>query len=162
MKLALLNSLLCTSGLVLGGAALAEGPDPCAIDAAVRGDGTVELSNIGHTSKCEVAPAPRASTTASTPAPAAPPAPASAPPAAVDSRSAKLAAPPTDPAAAPPADQKDRRESYHDNMLAGAPGTTAANPAVSRRYKMMDKATYQEKVLNGAPPEAGTGVAAPQ
>jgi hypothetical protein len=38
-------------------------------------------------------------------------------------------------------------------MMQGAPGTTAGNPAVSRRYKMMDRETYRTTVL-GATPES--------
>ena len=57
---------------------------------------------------------------------------------------------------------KDPREKYRDDMLSGAPDATAANPAVSRRYKMMDKATYQEKVLNGAAPASDAGAGGSQ
>jgi len=168
MKHYLLNSLLCSAALLFAGAVLAEAPDPCAIETKVRDDGTVELSNIGHTRKCEVAPAPRTPTQAAAPVPAAPPAPP-APAAALGSVSAERAAssasvdaPPADTASSSQTDQKDRRESYRDAMVAGAPGTTAANPAVSRRYKMMDKATYQATVLGGTPPAQDSGATAPQ
>jgi len=144
--------LLCSAGMLSAGAARADGADPCAIDTKVRADGMVELSNIGHSSKCEVAPASRAA------APALPPAPPAAPdapkPLAAQSAPANPGVAPSDPATAPPADQKDRRENYRDAVLAGAPGTAVGNPAVSRRYKMMDKATYQDKVLNGAAPQS--------
>lgn len=148
-------SLTCSAALLCAGTAHAAGADPCAIDTNVRKDGTVELSNIGHATKCEVAPAPR--TPAAAPVPATPPAPVAAPasasPVAVDSGRTNDAATASDAATAPPADQKDPRQSYRDAMLAGAPGTTGANPAVSRRYKMMDKATYQATVLGGAAPQ---------
>ena len=153
-------SLMCSAGLLCAATAHAEGADPCAIDTKVRADGTVELSNIGHTTKCEVAPAPHATTPAAPPAPAA--APASASPVAVDTGKESVAAAAADAATTPPADQKDPRENYREAMLAGAPGTTAANPAVSRRYKMMDKATYQATVLGGSPPGQDAGGAGSQ
>ena len=148
-------SLLCCAGLLSAGAARAEGADPCAIDTIVRSDGTVELSNVGHATRCEVAPGSR------TPA-AAPLPPAAASPVAADTVKANAAATPADTASAPPADQRDPRASYRDAMLAGVPGTTGGNPAVSRRYKMMDKATYQATVLGGTPPAQDSGGAAPQ
>jgi hypothetical protein len=43
------------------------------------------------------------------------------------------------------------REQYRDRMLggttAGAAPATTANPAISRRYKMMDKETYRNTVV---------------
>jgi len=149
----LLLSLMCSTGLLFAGAARAEGADPCAIDTKVRADGTVELSNTGNTGKCDVAPAPRTAAVA---------APVSARPAGSAASSASGTAAPADPAPAPQADAKDPRETYRDNMLAGAPDTTAANPAVSRRYKMMDKATYQATVLSGGSQGSGAGGAGSQ
>jgi hypothetical protein len=150
-----LVALACSAGLLSTANALAEGPDPCAIDTKLHGDGTVELSNIGHTTKCDVSPAPRAAGPATPSAPASPPLPAS--PVAADSGHDNVTAAAPDSADAPSADQKDRREAYRDTMMAGAPGTTAANPAVTRRYKMLDKAAYQAKVLNGAAPAPDAG-----
>jgi hypothetical protein len=163
MNKTLRNSLLGLSGLLLSGAALAEGTDPCKIDTNVRKDGTVELSNIEHAKKCEVAPTPRIGTAAAAPEPAH--AVVTAPPrataVAASASNTSTAAPPADTPPATSSDQKDRREVYHDAMLAGESGTTAANPSVSRRYKMMDKATYQAKVLNGAAPVDSGGSTSP-
>jgi hypothetical protein len=47
---------------------------------------------------------------------------------------------------------KDPREQYRDAMLQGAEGTTGANPAVSRRYKMMDRETYNATVRDASAP----------
>ena len=163
MKQTLCNTLLGLSGLLLAGAVYAEGADPCGIDTSVRKDGTVELSNIEHAKKCEVTPAPRTAAAAPTPAPAATIAPATDAPstASISPADSTVAAAPADPSPATPGDQKDRRETYHDAMLAGEAGTTASNPSVSRRYKMMDKATYQAKVLNGAAPVDSGGSTSP-
>jgi hypothetical protein len=147
-------TLLCLAALAIGGPALADGAGPCGISTNVRADGTVELSNTGNVAKCETpAAAPRppsgaASDAASAPAKAAPGAGAAA-----AASAANPPAPPLADARPAPSDQpKDPRETYRDAMLQGAAGTTAANPAVSRRYKMMDKATYQAAVLGGGSP----------
>jgi len=161
MPLRFRRILLCSPGLLLSGAVLAGPADPCAIDTKVGTNGTVELSNVGHTAKCEVAGTTRAPNAAATQAAPAPAAAAAASPTA-EHRDASPAAGPSTAADAPSSDQKDRRESYRDAVLTGEPGTTGSNPAVSRRYKMMDKATYQSKVLNGAAPASDPGAAAPQ
>jgi hypothetical protein len=57
---------------------------------------------------------------------------------------------------------KDPREQYRDSMLQGAEGTTAANPSVSRRYKMMDRETYRATVLGVTPPTPAPAPAPPQ
>jgi len=155
MKRNVLHSLLCSAGLALCGAALAGDPALCGITTNVRADGTVELSNTGNAAKCE-APAPGTATKPAAP-PASPPA-AAAPgkPAGTDARPTDTAAvQPVSPSTAPAADAapadppKDPRQQYRDAMLEGAPGTTAANPSVSRRYKMMSKDAYQATVLGG-------------
>jgi hypothetical protein len=64
-----------------------------------------------------------------------------------------VAAPDPAAAAAAAEAQKDPREQYRDIMLQGTEGTTAENPAVSRRYKMMDRETYRATVL-GVTPQA--------
>ena len=43
-------------------------------------------------------------------------------------------------------------EAYRDKMVQGDERTTASNPAVNRRYKMMDRDTYRATVL-GIPPD---------
>jgi len=169
MNRTLVVSMMISAGLLSAALAHAEGSDPCAIDAKVGKDGAVELSNIGHTSKCEVAPGPHGAAAMPTPAPVpvVPPAPAAAAPAAAPvaadaGKSESAGAPPADPATPAAADAKDPRSNYRDAMIAGAPGTTGANPAVARRYKMMDKATYQATVLGGAPQVQDSGVPAAQ
>jgi hypothetical protein len=72
-----------------------------------------------------------------------------------DSQQTVVAAPDPAAAAAAAETQKDPREQYRDNMLQGTEGTTAENPAVSRRYKMMDRETYRATVL-GATPQTPT------
>ena len=152
----LLFSLVCSAGLLCAGAARAAGADPCAIDVKVRDDGTVELSNTGNTRKCEVAPAPPTAAEPAAPvAPAATPGSAGQVASAASSASGTVA--PADAATSPQADVKDPREKYRDDMLSGAPDATAANPAVSRRYKMMDKATYQATVLSGGSQGSNAG-----
>ena len=56
---------------------------------------------------------------------------------------------------APVADAPTRAlfEAYRDKMVQGDERTTASNPAVNRRYKMMDRDTYRATVL-GIPPDA--------
>ena len=143
--------LLCLAALAVSGSALADGTAPCGISTNVLANGTVELSNTGSVAKCE----PPAATPASVPA-ATPSAPAKASSSANDAAPNNTATAAPEPSAPPAADSqaasdqaKDPRESYKEAMLQGAPGTTAANPAVSRRYKMMDKATYRATVLSG-------------
>jgi hypothetical protein len=153
MKRSILNSLLwaAAAALTFGGAALADGPGPCGITTTVRADGTVELSNTGTTVKCDTPVSVPSSARGSTPgtpshkASGSTSGPSAAP--ATDAQSAQ-ADPPTDP-----------RQQYRDAMLQGAEGTTAANPSVSRRYKMMNKETYQATVLDGAPQGSQDGTA---
>lgn len=147
MKRSILNSLLWAGALIFAGAARADGPGPCGITTTVRADGTVELSNTGTAVKCDMAVSQPSSTqggpSSSTPGST------SGPPAA-DAQSAQ-ADPPTDP-----------RQQYRDAMLQGAEGTTAANPSVSRRYKMMNKESYQATVLGGSLQGSQAGTAASQ
>lgn len=147
MKRSMLNSLLWAAALTLGGAALADGPGPCGITTTVRADGTVELSNTGTTVRCDA------------PASGTPGSPSSN---ATGSTSGASAAPAADARSAQADPPKDPRQQYRDWMLQGAEGTTAANPSVSRRYKMMDKQTYQATVLGGAPQGPQTGTAPSQ
>jgi|GEM_PF-3861141 len=153
------NPLLCLAGLALAGSAFADTVGPCSIASNVRPDGTVELSNTANVAKCDT-PSSRSNDSASAPA-AAPSAPAKVTSSASEAAPVRAAVVP-EAAPPPPADAQsasssptaDPREAYKNAMLEGAPGTTGANPAVARRYKMMDKATYQATVLNGATPTA--------
>ncbi len=173
MNRALRNALLCTAGLLLAGAAPAQDADLCGIDTHVGADGTVELSNTGNTTKCDTptgkspaAPAGASANPPLQPAPAAataavvpPAAPTPAPGEAGNTSTASSADSATDQAQP----GSDPRQQYRDAMLRGAPGTTAANPAVSRRYKMISKDAYQSAVQNaGVPastPESDAGAA---
>lgn len=155
MTRSLFQSLVWSAGLALCGPALADGAGPCGITTHVRADGTVELSNTGSTTACDVPAGPAAADARARGATDARVPPAAA--AAVALPAAAPAAPADSPQ--PPAGDgtKDPRESYRDAMLQGAPGTSAANPAVSRRYKMMNKETYQATVLGGAAPGSPAG-----
>ena len=55
----------------------------------------------------------------------------------------------TDPAAAKP--PKDPREAYRDQILKESAETPGANAALSRRYKKVDKGTYNELLKNAEP-----------
>jgi hypothetical protein len=155
MNRSLLHSLLWSAGMTFGATALAQGQGDCGVTSSVRADGSVLLSNTDNVVKCDPpgakAPAAAPATPSKSPAPVAdaPAAPAAAAPAAAAS-DANASSDGTDQA-------KDPRAQYRDAMLQAAPGTTGANPSVSRRYKMMDKETYQATVLGGVPPAAQTG-----
>ncbi len=141
MKWQTVIPLLLALGLTFGGAAIAAdttGKDGIYVNESA--DGSIELSNISST----------------------------------DNQKALIAAPPatavSDPAAgtddASKADQpKDVREQYRDRMLGGANAdgtpTTASNPAISRRYKMMDKETYRANVLGNTNGQSALPVAQP-
>ncbi len=132
MKRQILKPLVLLIGLAFGGVAMAADAPPVGGVYVTEGaNGSVELSNTSTTDNQEpvvAAPAPDAS------APA-------------DAQTA---------AAEPP---KDPREQVRDTVLqreqaaAAATGTTGATSNASRRYKMMDKATYQATVL-GTDPQA--------
>jgi len=165
MKRQVLHPLLCSAGLLLGGAALAGESAPCGITTNVRADGTVELSNTGSTARCDApapvpagkpAAAPAGASAAALPADKSPAADAKAAGGAAGQGAAASAGQAADAAPAPADPPKDPRQQYRDAMLEGAPGTTAANPSVSRRYKMMNKDTYQATILGGAPQEPAT------
>jgi len=154
MRRSILNSLFWAAALTLGAAALADGPGPCGITTTVRADGTVELSNTGTTVKCDTPVSLPGSTRGSTPG-----SPSSN---ASGSASGPSAAPATGAQSAQAEPPRDPRQQYRDAMLQGAEGTTAANPSVSRRYKMMNKETYQAAVLGGAPQGSQGGTAPSQ
>lgn len=124
----LVQPLLVCMSLFFAGAALAAANG--AVHEEQAADGAVELTNI-------------------LPADAQTPAPAE--PAAAGDAAAKATTQQTSTEPPP----KDPREAYRDKMRQGANAdgspTTAANPSVSRRYKMMDKETYRREVLGITP-----------
>ncbi len=141
----MLKAFVVVFGLSLGGAVLAAGPAAPAVPAAPgqvysseSASGSIELSNISADESQE---------------------PVATAPAAANADSTATAAPGTDAVAADA--PKDPREQYRDKVLqapeVATPGTTNA----SRRYKMMDLATYRATVLgNTAPaPEGGASAA---
>jgi type IV secretory pathway VirB10-like protein len=118
------NSCLVALGLTLGVAQVpAWAASAAAIVSTETVDGAVELSNISATDN---------------PEPVAVEAPAEA---------NASAAPPEAAKAEPP---KDPREQYRDKIMKDSEGPLSATSAVSRRYKMMDKSTYQSTMLEPA------------
>jgi hypothetical protein len=126
MKRQIVKPLVLLIGLAIGGAAMAaDAPTAGGVYATDADNGSVELSNIATT----------------------------------DNQEPVVAAP--DPAAAAPADAqaagaeppKDPREQYRENLIKSEQATAGATSNASRRYKMMDKATYQATVL-GTNPQA--------
>jgi hypothetical protein len=109
-----------TLGVVLVPTAYVNAQGIVSNDAA---NGSVELSNISATDSPE--------------------------PAAVEPSAATAAATPTAESATAEA-PKDPREQYRDQVLKEPEGPTSATSAVSRRYKKMDKATYQATMLDAA------------
>jgi hypothetical protein len=114
-------------------------------------DGSVELTSQPSGDKCEqVVAAPDTAIAA--------PAPAGVD-AAATSTSARgaVAARPTPLAAVAPSDAHsdiDPRAQYRDSMIQGAQNSDgvpvqSANPAVSRRYLMTNRAAYQKALVNG-------------
>jgi len=146
--------LMCLAAMALSGSALADAAAPCGIATNVLANGTVELSNTGTAVKCE----PPAGTPSAPANAAAVSAPTKVAPSANEAAPDSSATPVADAQAAQADTSKDPREVYKDAMIQGA-GTPAENPALSRRYKMMDKATYQATVLSG--PNSGAPADAP-
>lgn len=129
MKRHLVKHLIVAFGLTFGGVAMAADPAAGAsgVYATEGADGSVELSNISTIGNQEpVVAAPDSAATVQADAPVA--------------------------AAEPP---KDTREQYRDNLIKSEQGTAGATSNASRRYKMMDRATYQATVL-GATPQTPT------
>ena len=121
-----LSSLLLAIGLVLGVMAT---PFSTAHAQAVvdteTGEASIELGNTSDTAD-QSAAAPEADATA-----------------------ANTAADPSD--AKPPKDPpKDPREAYRDLVLKDTEEVQGATSAVSRRYKKVDKAAYNEMLQSGA------------
>jgi hypothetical protein len=175
----IVNSFFLVAGLGCAGASLADPAAAGAITARTTPSGSVELSNlpsIDNAGTVIVAPEPAApaSVKPSTSKPALPAPAAAVAPAPQAGNEPKpdstQAAAPDAGAAASSEDRttssdaslKDPREQYRDNMLQGAQDKPAANPSASRRYKMMDKATYQGTVLGNTPPASTMAPIAPQ
>jgi hypothetical protein len=137
VKRRIISSLLLAMGMTLAaGASAADATGRGSIITEENADGSVVLSNIPSTDNQEaVVAAPDPATTAAGP------------------RGVTPLQATSDPQSAAADGPKDPREQYRDSMMQGAPGTTAGNPAVARRYKMMDRETYRTTVL-GATPES--------
>jgi hypothetical protein len=119
-----LAKLLILVGLVFGGVAKAADAPPLGGVYATEGaNGSIELSNTSTTdNQVPVVVAPGAAV--ATPA---------------DAQAAAADAP------------KDPREQYRDNILTGEQAPSGPTLSVSRRYKMMDKATYQATIIGTTP-----------
>jgi hypothetical protein len=140
VKRQIVKPLVVLLGLAFGGVA---GSAALAADAAAGvyakedANGSVELSNIPSSDNQEpVVAAPAAAT------------------AATGSASEPAGAAPADGqtgAAEPP---KDPRQQLRDTVLQRDQGSSGATSNASRRYKMMDKATYQATVLGNTPTAA--------
>jgi hypothetical protein len=151
MKRQIVSSLLLALGLAFaGGAVAADAASTGGVVASENADGSVVLSNVPLSDTAE-ATAPDTAA-----APAAEPQNAAQPSATAQTQPAAEApaAAETQTAAAEPA--RNPREQYRDQMLQGTPGTTAENPSISRRYKMMDRATYQTTVLGAGAQTTGS------
>jgi hypothetical protein len=164
MKRNKLSVLLAMAFMVLGSAAAAEDGNPCGIKTDVKDNGTVELSNTENTVKCDAPAAAQGNPPVTAPAGDAEKSPADASANASGSGTAASSAPAAADGQADQADSRrvDPQQQYRDAMLQGAPGTTAANPAVSRRYKMMNKETYKAMVLDAGAPGSAAGTAPSQ
>ena len=124
MKRQIVRPLLLLIGLAFGGVAIAADVTPTGGVYATDGaNGSVELSNISSGDSQE-------------------PVVAAPDPAAAAQAEAQAAA------AEPP---KDPRQQHRDTLLQGEQGAPGATSNASRRYKMMDKATYQGTVLGNTP-----------
>jgi hypothetical protein len=143
VKFKIFSPFVLMLGLSLSGMAAAAGPvapaAPGSVYSSESASGSIELSNISADESQEpVATAPVAASTdnTTTASPGAEPVTADAP--------------------------MDPREQYRDKVLqapeVATPGTTNA----SRRYKMMDLATYRATVLGNTAPAPQGGASAPQ
>jgi hypothetical protein len=131
VKVKILSPLLLMIGLGLSGMAAAAAPAapaaPSQVYSSQSASGSIELTNLSADETQEpVATAPAAANTDNTAAAGAEPAAADAP--------------------------KDPREQYRDKMLQAPEVATPATTNASRRYKMMDLATYRANVLGGTAP----------
>jgi hypothetical protein len=116
-----LTHLLLTLGLALGVASIPVGA--AYAQAVEAGNGSVELGNTSDSADQTPAAAEASAVTGTD--------------AQVDS--AEVKPPPKDP-----------REAYRDQVMKQASEETGATSAVSRRYKKVDKATYNELLQSGA------------
>jgi len=141
MRPHLLMTIIAIAGLSTSAGALAAGNAPCGVTTSVSADGVVELSNIENNEQCDATPSVPAAAQngAQNGAATGEPARGALPAATGDAP----ASPAADAQSAQGDQAKDPRQNYRDSVLQGAPGTKAAYPSVSRRYKMIDKAAYQ-------------------
>jgi hypothetical protein len=154
VKRKILNPLLLLLGLCFGGGVIAaDTTGKNSIQVQESADGSIELSNVSSPNDQETviaAPDPAAPAAADTQAPgqvrAAPE--AQAPDQGRAAADAQGAADTQATAADAP---KDPRQEYRDRVLQPTDGPTAGNPAVSRRYKMMDRETYRASVVGASP-----------
>jgi hypothetical protein len=140
VKVKILSPLVLLLGLCLSGVAVAAGPPAPAAPGQVftneSDSGSIELSNIpADESQEPVATAPAAANADNSATPGAEPVAADVP--------------------------KDPREQYRDKVMQAPEVPTPATTNASRRYKMMDLATYRATVLgNSAPaPQGGASAA---
>jgi hypothetical protein len=119
-----LKTLLLALGLALGGVSIPVGTAQAqAIVNGESADGSVELGNTSGADD---------------------PSPAAQEPGAADAANS----PATENAEAKP--PKDPREAYRDLVLKDPEVVQGATSAVSRRYRKVDKATYNEMLQSGA------------
>ncbi len=140
MKVKIFSPFALILGLSLSGMATAAGPAapaaPGQVYSSESASGSIELSNLSADESQEpVATAPAANTDNSASAePGAEPLAADAP--------------------------KDPREQYRDKVLQAPEVPTPATTNASRRYKMMDLATYRATVLGNTAPAPQGGASA--
>ena len=147
MKIQKLKAFVVVFGLSLGGAVLAAGPAVPVVPAAPgqvysseSTSGSIELSNISADESQEpVATAPADANNA-------------------NNANADSAATGGEPLAADA--PKDPREQYRDKMLQAPEVPTPATTNASRRYKMMDQATYRAAILGNTAPAPQGGASA--
>jgi hypothetical protein len=143
VKVKILSPLGLLLGLSLSGMAAAAGPAapaaPGQVYSSESSSGSIELSNISADESQEpVATAPAAANTDDT----------------------ATAAPGAEPLAADA--PKDPREQYRDKVMQTPEVPTPATTNASRRYKMMDLATYRATVLGNTAPTPQGGASAPR
>jgi hypothetical protein len=142
LKRKILNPLLLLLGLCFGGGVIAaDTTGKNSIQVQESADGSIELSNVSSPNDQETviaAPDPAAPAAADTQAPG-------------QARAAPDAQGAADTQATAADAPKDPRQEYRDRVLQPTDGPTAGNPAVSRRYKMMDRETYRASVVGASP-----------
>jgi hypothetical protein len=143
VKFKIFSPLVLLLGLSLSGMAAAAGPvapaAPGRVYSSESASGSIELSNISADESQE---------------------PVATAPAAANTDNSAAAAPGAEPVAAD--EPKDPREQYRDKVLQAPDVATPATTNASRRYKMMDLATYRANVLGNTAPAPQGGASAPQ